>query len=254
MFFESSITTPFHFLNQSEMSRDPSRPIRGLRYTGINMDRAAAHMALYDVSYYVTVTEEATEAAREAGFEELFFSQPWTVFALPETPFVEVAIRQPVVYEDGEETFGDMALGWYDDIRFFDYWIAEDGPEEWPRVSDPGDRFDLGTPLPPTAANVRDVEVDDNRIAFATDAIGVPHLVKMTYFPNWKVTEGGDGPWRVTPSLMVVVPTEEQVVLQFEPTTVEYLGNFMTLAGLAVVGTWWWRRRRTTEDEQASVT
>ena len=47
----------------------------------------------------------------------------------------------------------------------------------------------------------------DDRISFRTDAIGVPHLVKVSYFPNWQAT-GAEGPYHAGPSFMMVVPTE----------------------------------------------
>ncbi len=128
-------------------------------------------------------------------------------------------------------------------MRFLDYWVTGDGPDDWPRVDDVGDRFDFGTPLS-RGGRVSDVVVEDDRISFTTTAVGVPHMVKMSHFPNWRVTEGGEGPYPAAPSLMVVVPTDNHVVLQFRATWVEYLGNLLTLAGLAVVGTWVWRKRQ----------
>jgi hypothetical protein len=74
----------------------------------------------------------------------------------------------------------------------------------------------------------------------------MPHLVKVSYFPNWTAT-GADGPWRATPSLMVVVPTSEEVVLQFEDTWAETGGKVATLVGvlgLVGVGLWGVRRRQ----------
>ena len=70
-----------------------------------------------------------------------------------------------------------------------------------------------------------------------------PHVVKVSYFPNWKAT-GADGPYRAAPSLMVVIPTTEEVVLTFERTWVEYLGNGLTLATLLLLAIWWFRRLR----------
>ena len=50
---------------------------------------------------------------------------------------------------------------------------------------------------------------------------------------------------------MVVIPTEEHVVLQFRRTSVETVGNLLTLAGLVVIGGWaWQRKQRRKEDEQ----
>jgi len=251
VFFESSITTPFHFINQSEVSKSPSNPVRGLKYSaGMNFERAVAHLALFDVEYYVSATPEATDAAREAGLESVVTVDPWTVFELADSEFVDVATRQPVVYE-GDEVFGDVALEWYDDIRSFDYWVTSDGPQEWPRIDELDERFDLGTRLANGGGTVTDVVVENDLISFTTDAVGVPHLVKMSYFPNWTVTEGGEGPYPAAPSLMVVIPTEEHVVLQFRRTSVETVGNLLTLAGLVVIGGWaWQRKQRRKEDEQ----
>ncbi|HUG32462.1 MAG TPA: hypothetical protein VMM14_06175, partial [Acidimicrobiia bacterium] len=53
LYFESSLTTPFHFINHSEMSYQPSNPVPGLRYHTFEMERGLEHMDLYGVSYYV---------------------------------------------------------------------------------------------------------------------------------------------------------------------------------------------------------
>jgi len=65
--------------------------------------------------------------------------------------------------------------------------------------------------------------------------------------PNW-TAEGADGPYRAAPSVMVVVPTSEHVVLDFSNTSAENLGTALTVITLAGLGTYWYRRRkRTTE-------
>jgi hypothetical protein len=85
-----------------------------------------------------------------------------------------------------------------------------------------------------TEGSVSDIELDDQSISFTTSAIGVPHLVKVSYFPNW-VAEGADGPWLASPSLMVVVPTESEVVLEFRNQAPEWIGWLLTLAGIAAL-------------------
>jgi hypothetical protein len=70
-------------------------------------------------------------------------------------------------------------------------------------------------------------------IDFDVDRIGVPVLVKASYFPNWKV-DGADGPFRVTPNLMVVVPTSKHVHLHYATTGVEYTAYALTLLGIAL--------------------
>ncbi len=239
VFFESSLTTPFHFLNASEVSLRPSNPVRGLNYRGLNFDRGTKHLAVYDVDYYISYTEEATTAARDFGLEEIALSPPWTIFALPDAERIEVARYEPVVWA-GQEDFVDAALEWYDDVDNLDLWLVEDGPPEWRRVTSVDER--LSNPIPYDASGSATVtRFDDEDVAFTTTAVGVPHLVKVSYFPNWTV-DGAEGVYRAAPSLMVVIPTSDDVALQFSRTWVETVGTALTVLALLALAAYGGRR------------
>jgi hypothetical protein len=154
--------------------------------------------------------------------------------------------------EEARLTFYDMALEWYEDVDNLDRWVVAGGPDVWPRIDSLDERPDVELTVSEDA--VSNIVVEDHRVSFTTDAVGVPHLVKVSYFPNWTAT-GADGPWRAAPSLMVVVPTESEVVLEFQDTWPEIAGKVLTLGGvgtLAVVGgVLIWRRR--SGSEAASV-
>lgn len=263
LFFESSITTPFHFINHSEMSFKPSNPIPGLRYHTFDMARGLEHMGVFGVEYYVAITPEAAEKAEGLeGFELIEELEPFHIFRLPDSPLIEVLSHQPAVYDvpergllaamigsetvigsDGEPlpAFHDLALEWYEDVDEMHRMVVAGGPEEWPRILDLDERPDAKIE---TTGTVSDIVVENHAISFTTTAIGVPHVVKVSYFPNWKAT-GAEGPWRATPSLMVVVPTESEVVIEFADTMAESAGKVLTLVGLvAFGGAFFWERRR----------
>jgi hypothetical protein len=270
LYFESSLTTPFHFINHSEMSYKPSNPIPGLQYHTFDMERGLTHMDVYGVEYYVSFTPEAaSKAAQTDGFEQIAVTEPFHIFRLPETELVIPATHQPSVYEvpdrgllaaligsetvtgaDGEPlpSFHDLSLEWYEDVENMQRWVVADGPEEWPRIETLDDRPDV--PLEVPADAVSDVVVDNHRVSFTTEAIGIPHLIKISYFPNWTAT-GAEGPWRASPSLMVVVPTDNEVVIEFQDTWAETGGKVLTLGGVAsliLVGVVI-RRRREVNDQ-----
>jgi len=156
---------------------------------------------------------------------------------------VEVASHQPVVWNGGG-SFVDASLEWYDDVEGLDRWVVADGPAGWPRIEAIA-ASGLAEPIS-SAGVVSDVVLEPHRISFHTTAVGVPHLVKVSYFPNWQATNA-EGPYRATPSLMVVVPTDEDVTLDFRHTWAETGGMALTgaaLLGLAGLGVWRLVRRR----------
>jgi hypothetical protein len=77
-------------------------------------------------------------------------------------------------------------------------------------------------------------------VSFTVDKIGVPVLVRVSYFPNWKV-EGAKGPYRVAPNMMLVIPTSNDVTLHYGSTSLDYLAYLLTLIGIGVLVQ---RRRR----------
>ena len=75
------------------------------------------------------------------------------------------------------------------------------------------------------------VSTTADSISFRVSELGVPVLVKTSYFPNWSV-ENGRGPYRVAPNFMVVVPESTEVTLSYGWTAVEVLAWVITALGL----------------------
>ena len=55
-------------------------------------------------------------------------------------------------------------------------------------------------------------------------------LVKVSYFPNWEV-DGAEGPYRIAPNLMVVVPTEQEVRLHYGRSSSDLFFYVLTHGG-----------------------
>src|SRR6185437_13527204 len=137
------------------------------------------------------------------------------------------------------------SVAWYGDPTRWDVQLAQDGPLSWPRTS--------LADIKPTVQHagttrVTDVTQTDSSISFHVSRVGTPVLVKVSYFPNWHAS-GADGPWRVTPNLMVVVPTSHDVTLSYGRSGADYLGDFLTAMGVlalaALIIVPWLRRRAT---------
>jgi hypothetical protein len=138
LYFESSMTTPFHFLNQSELSAKPSRPQRDLPYTDLDVSRGVDHLQLLGVRYYMAFSDEAVRQAQaEPDLSQVADSGPWKMFEVAGTSLVEVLDSEPVVLEGagaGGREWLEPAVDWYNDTSAQDVLIAADGPSSWARV------------------------------------------------------------------------------------------------------------------------
>jgi hypothetical protein len=100
-----------------------------------------------------------------------------------------------------------------------------------------------------TSGAVSNVQLTDDTLTFDTTAIGVPHWIKISYFPNWHV-KGAEGPYLVSPSFMMVIPTQSHVTLYYGRTNANNLGQILEVIGWLVlvgIGSWrvaGWRKRK----------
>ena len=231
LYFEASATTPYHFLNQSELSTTPSRAQRDLPYGALDVARGVDHLQMLGVRYYLTYTPEAaTQADAEADLTFVDETGPWRVYEVAGSDLVTPLPAVPAVARGvaaGGETWLDRSVEWYVDPARWDVALAADGPPGWQRVA--GGEEPEVRPTEPT--EVSGVQSGDDWISFSVSEVGTPVVVKASYFPNWQVA-GADGPYRITPNLMVVVPTSTDVRLTYGTTPVEWVGWVLTLAGV----------------------
>ncbi len=241
LYFESSASTPFHFLNQSTLSVSPSRAQRDLPYQDFDIDRGVAQLQTSGVRYYLAQDDEAITAADDhPDLTRIAESQPFVIYEVAGSSLVEPLAFEPVVAsgpdEDGvtdlstrfDVGWESQAVRYYNDPGGFNALPAQDGPDRWERVTTL-----LSTDGAPAApVEVSELFVGRNSISFEVDQPGTPVLVKMSYFPNWSAS-GADGPYRAGPNLMVVVPTDTRVELSYDYTWVEYVSFLLFALGCA---------------------
>lgn len=250
LLFESASTTPFHFINQNELSVNPSDAITSptaITYGGLNVPLGIEHLQQLGVRYLLaasTTVEQAasadpnaTEVASSGPWNTSYNGQAlnttWKVYRISDTSLVQPLANQPVVWEgvhSNQSSWLAPAVRWYDDPSRWGVVPAADGPSSWARVP-VGDVRPTAVTEPATV--VSRVTRSDNSISFHVDRVGTPVEVKVSYFPNWQAS-GASGPWRVAPNLMVVVPTSHDVTLSYGRSPADDAGQLITLASLAV--------------------
>ena len=273
LYFESSATTSFHFLTVSELAAHPSNPVRGLVYGSLaDFDRGVKHLQMLGVRYYMAWTPEAeakadanpdlTQVASIADSDGLD-PKGWKVYEVAGSELVQGLDYQPVVVQPhagtdvvvlrpapAEQRHRDPELGAWECTaarvvqgrRSPRHAVDGIGTEGLGRVDGRGLATAPRTRLDPV--KVTNITEDADRVAFHVDKVGVPVVVKESYFPNWEV-HGADGPYRLAPNLMVVIPRQHDVALTYGLTPVDWLGRIVTLAGLiGLVGLVLWKGAR----------
>ena len=258
LFFEASGTTPYHFVTAAAMSQQSSNPVRELRYDNNNGAIGVPYLQTLGVRYVMVFTEAArNQADAQPELTKVASSGPWNIYAVEDTDLVVPLAFQPVVVNgrsgDPRERNLELGMSWF---QHRDEWAAmpaDDGPDHWQRIDVAADvsrrqedRVDIVQPVQPIeqvplpAVTISNVDLGEQDLRFTVDQIGVPVLVKVSYFPNWEIS-GAEGPYRIAPNLMVVVPTDTEVHLTYGRSGLDIMAYVMTLAGLVLLGVWRWR-------------
>jgi len=272
LFFEASGTTPYHFLAAAAMSDEAGSPVRQSRDVRNDAAVGVPYLQSLGIRYLMVTRPDAiAEADAQAELTPIDESGPWRIYEVADADVVVPLDVEPVVVpeRDGDrrECWLEVGSSWFQNRDEWAAIPAADGPADWQRIdvaidperqvpqgqSDPAElattcgdpSFSVDrdvnvvvpvTPIEPRTAGparVSNVELGDQSVSFDVDRPGVPILVKVSYFPNWEAT-GAQGPYRIAPNFMVVVPTATHVDLRFARTTSDLA--FDAATALALVG------------------
>jgi hypothetical protein len=215
-----------------------------------NFTNATRHLELFNVKHFIARSEQTKQALRQQpGWRLLGREQEWELYELMthEGRFVFVPPRMPLTVMTSR--WMQNSLEWLTTMPALEQFViwreegahAKDG-EEGPLTEKQfqeclsgwrqGSTNGFGVPLSASGTGcIRSEEVSDEGIRFKTTAIGTPHIVKMSWFPNWKV-RGARGVYRVSPGFMLVYPEQETVELYYGTTGSDRVGYGLTVLGL----------------------
>ena len=246
LYFDSSITTPFHFLTVSGVAERPSNPVGGLTYINGEFDKGFRLMEELGVDYFIAYTSSIKDKANaNENFNFLFSNEVFNVYSINtekvelvednlyifESPNFYGRLRNAVLRQGSEQNFFEAAFKSFKDE--LNYKIIENYDESFAEPSDKN-----------TALLISDLNIQNELITFKTNKPNQLHLIKVSYFPNWKI-KNGLGPFRISPSFMAVIPKDEFVEINFETSNVEKALNLLSILTLfgALLVTYRYKKR-----------
>jgi hypothetical protein len=232
LYNQASLHTPAVYYLASELGETSPNPFRSLEFSRFDTDNALRHLRLFNARDVVALSQKLVSAldARGADVERVAAFPPYTIFRLRgRFRYVEPLAYAPVRAE--RTRWREQSYRWFTRKPLSPaHLVFSDDPRFTTPLPDPW----LAPPLVPLPAEVEVREVvEAERIRIETSRPGHPLLVKVSYHPRWKA-EGADGPFLVSPAMMMVVPRQSSVTLRYGRDWADTLGLVVSLAALAL--------------------
>lgn len=243
LYIHSSQTAPFAFYLQSEMSAEISCPFhRQYQCTSIDIPLAKKHLMMFNTKYLVVVSPQVKALlGSDPDFEKSFEAAPFEVYMLKTNAgrYVTVPEYEPVVFQTSD--WKNISYQWFKKDNLVDVPLVfvnakEDAAKIGYKVVKDAKVSDLdsvvGKKLEADCHISEDFEAE--KISFDTDCVGVPHIISVSYYPSWHVT-GADHIYMVSPSFMMVVPTQKHVTLTYEKNPLDYASILVSVVGALLI-------------------
>lgn len=249
LLLESSPTFPYYFYIQKLFVADSWWSGAPMQQPELDAEKGMERLRLYNVHYFIAFTQKVKDAIEDTpGARRLRSFGSFSVYEINQgSGYVEPLRYKPVLVVTDD--YNPFSYKWFDfdsldtllvysqsltdyEGRHFDYVIMNktEGTQPEGKVL-----WDLSYKSLPRQRYDGDCKVSEkvgvDEIVFSTTCPGRPHLVKIPYFPNWKV-EGAKKVYLASPALMVVIPDGEEVRLYYGHTAVDVFGAVVTASGV----------------------
>jgi len=234
LYFDSSITTPFHFLTVSGLAERPSNPVGGLSYINGDFNKGIRLMKELGIDYYVAYTDSIKDKSRiNSELNFLFSTEVFEVYQLDSSK-IELIDNELYVYDNPNllDRILNSTIRERVQNSFFDQaYVAFKNETNYKVIE--GLEFSKINKIENSNLEVKNLKIDSKSISFETNSPNQLHLIKVSYFPNWKIIDG-EGPYRISPSFMAVVPNSNSVSLVFENSGTEKTLNYLSFISLSM--------------------
>lgn len=222
---DSALYAPFHFIVQAETTDKATSAIAGFEYPPFDFTKGVRHMQLTGAQYFIAYSDKIKiEANYSKELKKLKDTGQFSVYKVENSSMVEIS--PDFIIEKKDKDWLKKSIEWFKGNDFTNPIVFGINNEEINYL------FDLkNKSLLISKNSASNIKPGRDYLEFDTKSIGVPHIIKITYFPTWRV-KGAKGPFLVSPSYMMVVPTENHVRLYFTYGIMDWAGFALTVFGI----------------------
>jgi hypothetical protein len=232
LFMQSSISSPFVFHIQSEVGEQHSCPFWNLYpCTTFNLTTGTKHLEMFNVEHFIVRSERVkTEIRNFPDYKFLKEIGDIQIYELESNKdqYVIVPDYKPFTYP--KKNWKTLFYEWFKNYELLDTPIIKsknkiadyqmiENLEEIQKV-----------PINNEACLV-DEKILQEELRFTTTCPGKPHIIRISYHPNWKV-QGAEKIYLVSPSFMLVFPEGEEVKMWYGWSLVDIISYILTFIGI----------------------
>jgi uncharacterized membrane protein len=226
---ESAFSSHFHIISEDHFKLRDDPTLR-------DYEAAMKYLIYFNTSYILASTPEIIEDLDNDSRVKLINTiGPYNFYeTIGPHNYVEIVENIPYRYKIDD---------WLTEIKYW-YWyeenidnpvIYDDGSKELEQFEVTERVIDLADNPVNTKGKIISENIEREKIEFTTTAVGIPHLIKVSYFPNWKAI-GAEGPYLAAPSIIMVIPTQENVTIYYGTTFANRTGIALSVFGWVVIG------------------
>ncbi len=220
LLIESSLSGPFHFINQAETSITPSSAIAGFEYPPFNFEKGVKHLQMFGAKYFVAYSDEVKNQADQY-LTKLKDFEHFAVYEIPQQTMID--IPSGFTLEKKKKDWVYQSIDWYKNANLNIPIIFYQNQKEYNQIVALQEKIQG-----PITKDIHITKNTDTALEFTTKALYAPHIIKISYFPDWQV-KGAYGPYLVSPSFMVVFPYQNNVLLEFKPGPIDITSYILSL-------------------------
>jgi len=234
LYMQSTISSPFIFYIQSEISKVNSCPFWNIwPCTNFNIEDGTKHLKMFNIQYFIARSEQVKTAVRNhPDYRRVEIIEPYEVYELMtnKNKYVIVPDYEPVLFET--TNWKNISYEWFKDVDKIDVplvfvkYISDEDIGRFKSIIT-NERLDDLTGIPTNQdCNIQEY-VSNEEVTFTTTCLEKPHIIRISYHPNWQV-DGADKIYLVSPSFMLVFPKEQEVRLWYGYSWIDILSYAAT--------------------------
>jgi len=229
LLIESGINAPYHFWMQAYLSERPSCPISYVGCHSLNISKGYKYLKLFGIKYFIASSGKVKEEIeKDSNFKFLKEIGDFRIYEVKGSGnIVEIPKYQPVFAR--RDKWKELSLEWFKS-DFIDVPIIFTDENRENSI----ERLEDIDKVPLNANCSVEENVSNEEIKIRTNCIGIPLLVKVSYFPNWKV-EGANKIYLASPAFMVIFPNSENVRIYYGIDFIDIFGSIITILGVILL-------------------